>query len=350
MALSAPTRPQLPGIRVEALAQILGSRTRANTVLRQFYETGDLPDALPEKGLGVRAESWNAMREQCDWTVPQVTDALRAPDHTVKRALRFADGAEVESVLIPARGRSTVCISSQAGCTRNCGFCATAQLGFRRNLTASEMVAQFIYSRQSAPQGSPARNVVFMGMGEPMDNLDAVLEAIDILTQTPAPSLSAAHITVSTSGVVPGMRRFLRESRAQLALSLNGSSDAQRAQLMPQTRTWPIAALLEVLREEAVRHPKRNTFIEYVLFEGINDSDQDADRLAKLLEGLPVRVNLIPHNAFPGSPLRPPSKERIREFQNLVHRLGLRCMVRWPRGGEIAAACGQLARPSAAGL
>jgi 23S rRNA (adenine2503-C2)-methyltransferase len=205
------------------------------------------------------------------------------------------------------------------------------------------MVAQFLFARADAPQEAPARNVVFMGMGEPMDNLDAVLAAVEVLTQLPAPGLSAGHITVSTSGVLPGMRRFLRESRAHLALSLNGTTDAQRERLMPQTRSWPIAELLGVLREEALGRPGRQPFIEYVLFEGINDSDEDASRLVQLLEGLSARVNLIPHNPTPRVDLRPPSRSRVLAFQDRVHRGGVRALVRWPRGQEIAAACGQLA-------
>jgi 23S rRNA (adenine2503-C2)-methyltransferase len=183
-----------------------------------------------------------------------------------------------------------------------------------------------------------------MGMGEPLDNLDQVLRAIDVLTQLPAPGLAAGHITVSTSGVLPGMRRFFRESRAHLALSLNGTTDAQRTALVPHTRTWPIAALLDALREGLGVRPGRRAFIGYMLVDGLNDSDADADRLAALLDGLPARVNLIPHNPFPQSAMRPPPRERVLAFQDRLHRAGVRCLVRWARGDDIAAACGQLAR------
>ena len=347
---SSARRSQLPGLNVAELAHLLDSRARAHTVLRWLHETPQLPDALPSRIPGVQPEAWAALRDACEWSLPRTVARLSSPDGTVKRALRFADGVEVESVLIPAEGRGTVCLSSQAGCTRRCAFCATAQLGFLRNLTAGEMAAQFLLSRQDAPRDAPARNVVFMGMGEPMDNLDEVLRAVELLTQVPAPGLAAGHVTVSTSGVAPGMRRFLRECRARLALSLNGTHDLQRAQVMPQTRTWPIAELLDILRENAASQPRRHTFIEYVLFAGVNDTDADADRLVQLLAELPVRVNLIPHNPFPGSPWLPPEASVVRTFQSRVHRAGIRCLVRWPRGGEIAAACGQLARQSAAGL
>jgi 23S rRNA (adenine2503-C2)-methyltransferase len=150
-------------------------------------------------------------------------------------------------------------------------------------------------------------------------------------------------VTVSTSGVVPGMRRFLAETKASLALSLNATTDETRAQLMPHARVWPIAAVLAPLREEAIRSPRRLHFVEYVLFDGVNDTDADADRLVRLLEGIPARVNLIPHNPFPGSRLEPPSHARILDFQRRILAQGSLCLVRWPRGREIAAACGQLA-------
>jgi 23S rRNA (adenine2503-C2)-methyltransferase len=246
-------------------------------------------------------------------------------------------------VLIPADGRSTVCVSSQAGCSRDCAFCATAKIGFKRQLAAGEIVLQYLLARQDAPQGAPARNVVFMGMGEPMDNLDEVLRAVKVLTQEPAPRLGAAHITVSTSGVLPGMVRFLKECRANLALSLNGTTDEQRGSIMPQTRRWSIGELLGALRDDAARGSGRRYFMEYVLLAGVNDSDEDAERLCGLLAELPAHVNLIPHNPFEGSELRPPDAARVERFRDLVHQGGVRCLVRWPRGRDIAAACGQLA-------
>jgi 23S rRNA (adenine2503-C2)-methyltransferase len=237
-----------------------------------------------------------------------------------------------------------VCVSSQAGCTRHCRFCATATLGFARNLTAGEIVLQYAVARAEAPPERPARNVVFMGMGEPMDNLDEVLTAVTVLTEEAAPRLSSSHVTVSTSGVLPEMKRFLRESRAHLALSLNATTDEQRERLMPHNRVWPIASLLDALREDQALGSRRRYFIEYVVWQDVNDTDEDARRLGALLTGLPAHVNLIPHNAFEGSPLRAPSDERVLAFQARVQETGLRCLVRWPRGREVAAACGQLAR------
>jgi 23S rRNA (adenine2503-C2)-methyltransferase len=182
-----------------------------------------------------------------------------------------------------------------------------------------------------------------MGMGEPMDNLDEVLRAVEVLTQGPAPQLRAESVTVSTSGVLPGLVRFLAESKAALALSLNATTDEVRAQVMPQTKTWPIAELLGALKDDARRRGcKRDYFIEYVLFGDLNDTDADADRLVRLLEGIPSRVNLIPYNPFPGTGLKTPAEARVRAFHERLVAQGVLTLTRWPRGREIAAACGQL--------
>jgi 23S rRNA (adenine2503-C2)-methyltransferase len=332
----------LTGWSLAALTRVLGSRTRALAVRRWLYGGGPPPDTLPERIPNVAPEPWRRLCDAATLPAWRLAERALSADGTIKYALEVA-GTTVETVLIPADGRSTVCVSSQSGCTRSCGFCATATLGFRRQLTAGEIVLQYLVARAEAPIDAPARNVVFMGMGEPMDNLDAVMAAVDRLLEPPLPALGAGHITVSTSGVLPGIQRFLREGRGHLALSLNATTDASREALMPQNRQWPIGDLLEALREDQRRGSGRRYFIEYVLWEGVNDSDDDARRLVALLDGLSAHVNLIPHNAFPGSPLRPPAPSVVGRFQTLVHQGGVRCLVRSPRGREIAAACGQLA-------
>ena len=326
----------------DRLATLMGSRTRAAAARRWLYAAGPVPLELPDRVPAIQPAAWDAVREAAPMPAWRLGARQAAADGTVKYALDLA-GSTVETVLIPARGRSTVCVSSQAGCTRSCTFCATATLGLLRSLDAGEIVLQYAVAAAEAPPGAPARNVVFMGMGEPMDNLDAVLGAIDLLLERPRPALSPAHITVSTSGVVPGMKRFLREGRGHLALSLNATTDAQRQALMPHNRTWPIAALLGALREDLGTHPGRRCFIEYVLWAGVNDTEGDAERLTALLAGLDAQVNLIPHNAFHGSPLRPPTDEAVRQFQKALTDGGVKSVVRWPRGRDIAAACGQLA-------
>jgi 23S rRNA (adenine2503-C2)-methyltransferase len=350
-AAGAPDGPaghaSFTGLAFVELQALLGSRTRALAARRWlFAERPTPPRALPERIPGVTPGAWERVRGAAPLDGWRLVARDEARDGTLKFALELGSGetaATVETVLIPARGRSTVCLSSQSGCTRRCTFCATATLGFRRQLTAGEIVLQYAVAQAAAPPEAPARNVVFMGMGEPMDNLDAVLAAVERLTEEGAPQLGAAHVTVSTAGVLPGMRRFLRASRAQLALSLNATTDALRARLMPHNRAWPIAALLDTLREDAASGSGRRYFIEYVLWDGVNDGDDDARRIVALLDGLPAHVNLIPGNAFEASPLGPPPDERVLRFQRRLAEAGLRAIIRWPRGRDIAAACGQLA-------
>ena len=330
------------GLRLFELTRLLGSRTRALAARKWLFETRPLPLVLPARIPGVSAWAWEAVLEAAPLPECRVAERQRARDGTTKITLAFGPAA-VEAALIPAEHRSTVCVSSQAGCTRHCRFCATATLGFSRQLTAGEIVLQYAIAKAVAAPAQPLRNVVFMGMGEPMDNLDAVLRAVEMLTEAGSPGLSREHVTVSTSGVLPEMERFLRSSPAQLALSLNATTDEQRERLMPHDRTWPIAALLGALRDDQARGSGRRYFIEYVLWKDLNDADEDARRLVALLGGLRAHVNLIPHNAFEGNSLVPPSNERVIAFQKAVHDGGVRCLVRWPRGREIGAACGQLA-------
>lgn len=340
MRSNAPAFRPLPGLTLTELTQSLGSRQRGLEVLKWLY-AGPHRTRLPDNLEGVSHQVWRPFAQRHGLTSPALITRAKAADGTIKYALTF-DEATVETVLIPAKGRSTVCISSQSGCTRKCSFCATKELGFNRHLRAEEMLAQYLVARADALPEQPASNVVFMGMGEPLDNLDEVLRAVEVLTQGPAPQLRAQSVTVSTSGVAPAMARFLEESRGSLALSLNATTNETRTRLMPHTKTWPIESLLEVLRAAAVRWPKRETFVEYVLFAGVNDTDADADRLVQLLADVPARVNLIPYNPYPGTNLKTPTTERITAFHERVVRQGQLCLVRWPRGRDIAAACGQL--------
>ena len=289
---------------------------------------------------GVARAAWDRLR--ADAFLPAWSEVSRATsgDGTTKLTLRLGD-ATIETVLIPGRGRGTICVSSQAGCTRRCDFCATARLGAGRNLRAGEIVLQYLVAAAAVPECSP-RNVVFMGMGEPLDNLDAVLAAVRGLTDV-YPGLSSRHVTVSTAGVLPGMQRFLAESDANLALSLNATTDDVRSRLMPHNARWPIAALLGLLREEGARQPGRRFFIEYVLLAGVNDTDDDARRLTGLLHGIDAQVNLIPHNPFPGSRYLAPSRAATLRFQHQLKSQGAKSIVRWPRGADVAGACGQLA-------
>ena len=338
-------RPELLELSLDATSALLGSRARAVALRKWLCGARPVPSDLPDRIPGVGRSIWSALQPTLAWPVWRLAHRQVAADGTLKFALDLA-GTLVETVLIPGHGRSTVCVSSQSGCTRRCVFCATATLGFRRQLSASEIVLQYLVAAAEAPPAQPARNVVFMGMGEPMDNLEAVLAAVERLIENPAPGLAEDHVTVSTSGVLPGLRRFLAEGRGQLVLSLSATTDEQRARLVPHSRQWPIAALMAALRADPRPAPGRRHLIAYVLWDGVNDSDADARRLAGWLADLPAHVNLIPHNAFPQSGLRPPPPERIEAFHRIVCSRGIRCIVRRPRGPEIAAACGQLALAS----
>jgi 23S rRNA (adenine2503-C2)-methyltransferase len=322
---------------VAELEAPLESRTRALALRRFLIE--EPPGVLPVRVKGVAQQAWSRLRAQAFYPAWSEVSRATSADGTIKLALGLGD-TTVETVLIPGRGRSTVCVSSQAGCTRRCDFCATARLGAGRNLRAGEIVLQYLVAAAEQPESQP-RNVVFMGMGEPLDNIGEVLAAVRGLTGA-FPGLSPRHVTVSTAGVLPGMKRFLAESAANLALSLNATTDAVRTRVMPHNARWPIDALLSLLREEGSRR-KRRFFIEYVLLAGVNDGDDDVVRLADLVRGIDAQVNVIPHNPFPGSPYAAPSRSATLRFQQGVKSLGVKSIVRWPRGADIAGACGQLA-------
>ena len=302
------------------------------------------PEALPE--LGARAMS--ELRSHV--ALPDVTIEERhtSSDGTIKWRLACR-GRPIETVLIPTPKRGTVCVSSQSGCTRWCDFCATARMSFGGQLSAGEIVAQVLLARRAT--AVPLTNVVFMGMGEPLDNLEAVLSAVRVLDE--GLGISPKHCTVSTSGVLPRMRELWERSRASLALSLHATTQELRDQLMPRVKRWPIEALCEWMRAASAAdtggQKPRHFFIEYAMLQGINDSDADADRLVALMRGIRARINLIPFNASDGLPYRRPDTDRIRAFQSRVIAGGLLTIVRETRGEDALAACGQLAaRPVSA--
>ena len=262
--------------------------------------------------------------------------------------------AAVESVLIPqlerpegARDRLTLCISSQAGCGMGCGFCATAALGLVRNLRPSEILGQ-VRAAQGMAEPERLTNVVLMGMGEPLANYDAVVTAVELLTAEWGYAISPRRITVSTVGLAPEIPRFIAETRVNLAVSLHAPTDRQRDRLVPVNRRYPLAVLLEACRAVPLPRRKRITF-EYVMLAGENDADADAHALVKLLHGLRAKVNLIPWNQFPGAAFTPSPRGRVLRFQEILRQHGLTATIRESRGGDIQAACGQLAaaRPAA---
>jgi 23S rRNA (adenine2503-C2)-methyltransferase len=250
----------------------------------------------------------------------------------------------VEAVFMPSEGRQTICISTQAGCAVDCQFCLTAQLGLIRNLTPREIVAQVLLPlEEHKAELAPQTNIVLMGQGEPLLNFDAVMAGVRILLDPEGVGLSPKHMTLSTSGIVPGIEKLAQEKvRPKLAISLNASNDEQRDKLMPINRKYPLGVLLEACKQYPLRTWEHLTF-EYVMLGGVNDSPEDARRVVKLLAPLKnVKVNLIPWN--PGElPYREPSEERIEEFRRVLNDKGVPAFVRYSRGRDVMAACGQLA-------
>ncbi|MGA7796091.1 MAG: 23S rRNA (adenine(2503)-C(2))-methyltransferase RlmN [Candidatus Acidiferrales bacterium] len=251
--------------------------------------------------------------------------------------------AQIEAVFMPREGRQTICISTQAGCAVDCHFCLTAQLGLIRNLTAGEIVGQVLVAlEENREQLAPQTNVVLMGQGEPLLNYDATMAAVRILLDPKGVALAPRHVTLSTSGIVPGIERLGKEKiRPSLAISLNASSDEQRNALMPINRKYPLKVLLEACRKYPLRPREYFTF-EYVLLGGVNDTPEDARRVVRLVAHIRAKVNLIPWN--PGNlPYRAPTAESIEEFQRILVDKGVPTFVRYSRGQDVFAACGQLA-------
>lgn len=267
-------------------------------------------------------------------------------DGTRKIAFGTRDGRAIESVLIPDGDKLTQCISSQVGCALGCRFCATAKLGLVRNLEAGEIVEQVYLARDLLAEVEPGRrltNLVYMGMGEPLHNYDNLVRSLEILTHELGANLSHRRITVSTVGLVPGIERLGKERvRPNLAVSLNAASDDVRSEVMPVNRKFDIARLLSAIRAYPLERRRRVTF-EYVLLAGVNDREEDAANLGRLLRGMPCKVNLIPWNPHDGGPFQRPDAEAVERFQNLVKAHGLPAYLRTPRGDDIDAACGQLA-------
>ncbi len=302
----------------------------------EFARMTNLPAALRAR-----------LAEEATITLPAITRRFHSQDGSVRYLFALpgeeARPASVEAVFMPSEGRQTICVSTQAGCAVDCHFCLTAQLGLIRNLTGGEIVAQVLAPLEEQKERlAPQTNVVLMGQGEPLLNYEAVMAAVRILLDREGVGLSPKHMTLSTSGIVPGIERLAQEkARPKLAISLNASNDAQRDELMPINRKYPLTELLEACQRYPLRPWERLTF-EYVLLGGVNDSPEDARRVVRLLARLKAKVNLIPWN--PGElPYREPTAERLEEFRRILAEKGVPVFVRYSRGRDVMAACGQLA-------
>ena len=278
---------------------------------------------------------------------PEVAADQLSVDGTRKWALRLQDGNVIETVFIPEDDRGTLCISSQVGCALDCSFCSTARQGFSRNLTVAEILAQIWLAgkllKEEGKTGRTITNLVLMGMGEPLLNYENVVKSIDIFLDDFAYGLSKRRVTVSTAGVIPAIDRLADRHDVQLAISLHGVNDAIRNELVPLNKKYPLAELLEACHRYMAKQPARARItIEYVMLDGVNDSLPQAQALIKLLKDLPVMVNLIPFNPFPGSGYKTSSPEAVKRFQTKLHDAGVITVVRKKRGDDIDAACGQL--------
>lgn len=325
------------------------AKMRVGQIWQWIYQWGVRDFAeMTNLAKGYRAE----LAEKFVIDVPEVVTRQVSEDGTRKYLVRIAGGHEVEVVYIPEDGRGTLCVSSQVGCTLTCSFCHTGTQKLVRNLTAGEIIGQVMVARDDLgewpEQGAPKdetrllSNIVLMGMGEPLYNFENVRDAMKIAMDAEGIQLSRRRITLSTSGVVPEIARTAQEIGCQLAISFHATTDAVRDTLVPINKRWNIAELVEALRAyPKVSNSERITF-EYVMLDGVNDSDADAHRLIELIRGIPAKINLIPFNEWPGAPYKRSSNNRIHRFADIIYKAGYASPIRKPRGEDIMAACGQL--------
>ena len=301
-----------------------------------FQDMTDLPKTLR-----------HLLDEQAVVSRTTVETVFTSSDGTRRFLLKLADGCEVEAVFMPQEHRDTICISSQVGCPLACDFCMTGVVGLKRNMTAGEIVSQVVIVLNDVygvGVETPHRtNIVMMGMGEPLLNYEEVIKSIRLMADDEGLAISARRVTLSTAGIVPRIDDLAREEvRPRLAISLTASNDELRDRLFPINRKYPLAQLIEACRRYPLGEREHLTF-EYVMLEGINDSDEQANELVRLLSGIKAKVNLIPHNPAPELPYQSSSMERIVAFQGVLTESGLPSFIRRPRGQDISAACGQLA-------
>jgi 23S rRNA (adenine2503-C2)-methyltransferase len=329
---------------LEDLAVELGaSRYRGRQLATWIYRNGvvDL-EAMTDLPKDFRAE----LGARAVASLPDVERVTPSQDGSRKLVLRLHDGKAISSVLMPDDDRITLCLSTQVGCGYACTFCLTGTMGMERNLTAGEIVGQLMVAKRLLPAGQNVTHLVFMGMGEPLANYDAVVASLRILTDTRLGlGYSPRRITVSTVGLVKGIDRLAREDlKVNLAISLHAADDETRGRLMPVNRSWNLEALMAAVKRYPLA-PRQRIFFEYVLLDGVNDSADDAARLARLLRGVRAKVNLIPFNDWETAGFQRPPIARILAFQSVLLDAGITTTVRWSKGEDIGAACGQLREP-----
>ena len=331
---------------------------RARQVYQWIHQRGVAEfDAMTDLAKSLREK----LKDAAEVRAPAVLSEHRSEDGTVKwlfdvgRAAGSSKSNGIETVFIPEEDRGTLCVSSQVGCALDCKFCSTGRQGFNRDLTVGEIVGQLWVANQKLrtaeqnrpvtrkDEGRPITNIVFMGMGEPLNNFDPVVGAMSIMLDDHAYGLSRRRVTLSTSGVVPNIRKLKDALPVALAVSLHAPNDEIRSRIMPINDAYPIAKLLDACRDYLEVAPRDFITFEYVMLEGVNDAPEHARELAKLLESVPSKVNLIPFNPFPGSGFERTDMARVKRFQRILLDAGYVATIRKTRGGDIDAACGQLA-------
>lgn len=330
---------------LQAFFTAMGEKAfRASQVMKWMYQFGVADfDAMSNLGKGLREK----LKDIAEIRPPQVVSEHRSHDGTIKWVLQLDNLNCIETVFIPETDRGTLCVSSQVGCALDCSFCSTAQQGFNRNLTVSEIIGQlWVANRAMGCQPREQRqisNVVMMGMGEPLLNFDNVVKAMSIMLDDEAYGLSKRRVTLSTSGVIPALDRLKQVIDVSLAVSLHATDDELRNKLVPLNLKYPIAELMAACKRYLAGDARRRITFEYVMLDGINDSDAHAHALVKLLRDIPSKVNLIPFNPFPNTAYKCSSQARIDAFRDILVQSGMTTITRKTRGNDIEAACGQLA-------
>ena len=345
------TRPRLKEALIAIGTPEKQAKMRVNQIWQWIYHWGVRDfSAMTNLAKDYRAK----LAENFVVAVPEVVSKNVSEDGTRKYLVRIAGGHEVEVVYIPESDRGTLCISSQVGCTLTCSFCHTGTQKLVRNLTSGEIVGQIMVARddlgewpepgQGTGESGPRllSNIVLMGMGEPLYNFENVRDAMKIAMDGEGISLSRRRITLSTSGVVPEIARTAEEIGCMLAISFHATTDDVRNTLVPINKRWPIEELLEALKAYPKASNSERITFEYVMLKDVNDSDEDARRLIKLIEGIPAKINLIPFNEWPGAPYKRSDWSRIKKFADIIYKAGYASPIRTPRGEDIMAACGQL--------
>ena len=342
-ALDFCVKPNIKDLSFEELAAFLGQRKQP------AYRAKQIRQWLFQKRAVAFSDMTNlsrSLREQLEesFTISRLETVRRSEssDGTVKFLFDLGDQVRIESVLIPEARRLTLCVSTQAGCGFGCAFCATAVMGLKRNLRASEIVDQMIEATRTLGADQRITHIVLMGMGEPLANYGETVKALEVISDGDwGIGISPRRVTLSTVGLVPQIQKLMEETHVNLAISLHAPNDALRGELMPVNRKYSLEQLLDCCRRLPIPRRKRITF-EYVLLGGVNDSEQQARQLANLLRDIPSKVNVIPFNPHPGSAFSRPSADQVERFQNVLRDLGVQINVRRPRGDDIQAACGQL--------